>query len=129
MEGTWDIVEESIILINPDGTTETLSEKTDVGVLTLTEPVFDDGVFLDYTLTLNDGSFSWSLQPFKADEEAKRVFFYYFYCNDLFGCDMIATIESDKRNTQQWSFYRKTGATSGSGTAHRKTTWVLERRD
>ncbi|MCB0705136.1 MAG: hypothetical protein KDC34_07490 [Saprospiraceae bacterium] len=127
MEGTWNIAEETIILINPDGKTELVSQATDVGTLLLEEPILGDGIFLDYTIVLNNNPYTWVKLPFKTDDERKRVFFYNFYCGDVFNCDMSATIEVDKKDEQMWSFFRQDTATSGSGTAHRKTTWTLRR--
>ena len=123
MEGVWKI-DEVIVLINQDGSTSPVSETDGVGTLILTRPEFDDGVFLDYSLSLTNSNYSWSNQPFKTDEARKRVFFYYFYCPDLFGCDMVATIEMDKRNEQRWSFFRQ--VSQGNAT-HRKVTWTLTR--
>ena len=128
MEGVWNIAQEDIIRINPDGSVEQVSSGTDIGTLTLRE---GDGIdqsanFLYYTIELASSNYSWRDLPFKSEEEQKRVFFYYFYCQDLFHCDMIATIEEDQANRQKWSFFRREGSGNG-GTVHRKTTWVLER--
>jgi len=120
MEGTWTI-NEAITRIYEDGSTEVISNTPNVGTLLLEPSDFEGGVFLDYTLTLNNSSFTWVQKPFKTGEGRKRVFFYYFYCEELFNCDMVATIEEDKRNSQKWSFYK-----NESG-FHRKVTWELSR--
>lgn len=122
MEGTW-IIDETITHIYPDGRAEVASTTPSVGTLLLERSDFDDGVFLDYTLTLNNSSYSWNRKPFKTDEGRKRVFFYYFYCEELFNCDMVATIEEDKANSQVWNFYR---VESGY---HRKVHWKLRREE
>jgi len=120
MEGSWTI-DETITHIYPDGQSEEVSSGKGIGTLLLEPPEFDEGVFLDYTLTLNNSSFTWSKKPFKTDEGRKRVFFYYFYCEELFNCDMVATIEEDEKSTQKWSFYRPEAG------YHRKVTWELTR--
>ncbi|MCB0637954.1 MAG: hypothetical protein KDC54_15100 [Lewinella sp.] len=125
MEGTWEITREVITLIKPDGSTETTVDRENAGVLELNDDN-DDKFFLNYNLTVDGSNYSWVNLPFQCDEERKRVLFYYFYCDDIFGCDMIATIEEDKPRRQQWSFFRQSGSEPG-GTVHRKVTWVLEK--
>jgi hypothetical protein len=129
MEGVWNIAQEEIVLINPAGSTDPVSSGTDIGVLTLEAGDFIDqsAGSLYYTLELTNSNFSWRDLSFKTDPERKRVFFYNFYCDDLFGCDMIATIIEDKPNQQVYSFIRRAGSTNG-GSIHRKTTWTLERQ-
>jgi hypothetical protein len=122
MEGTWNIAREIIEIIQTDGTTTLESDERNVGFFTFTSPP-DGVVFTNYSLVLNNSSFSINSEPFKCDEERKRVFFYYFYCLDLFGCDLVATIEEDGRNRQVWSFIRPTGEEVN----HRKVTWELEK--
>ncbi|MEM6262926.1 MAG: hypothetical protein AAGI38_10495 [Bacteroidota bacterium] len=124
--GEWNIATEKRVLVKADGKEEILVDTTNVGTLMLAETE-EDGIFLSYTLSLADGSFSIQDQPFKLDNYGKRAFFYYFYCSELFGCDMIATIEEDQKDRQVWSFFRRAGTTS-QGPEHRKTTWFLERK-
>ncbi len=120
MEGSWEIIQEEIILIKRDGNTELLSDKENVGSLLLSDPGFGD-TFLDYTLRIEGTTYPWNQLPFKTDEERKRVFFYNFFCADLFGCDFVGTILEDKVNRQRWQFIRP------SGDDHRRITWTLER--
>ena len=124
LQGSWNIAHERVILINPDGTTETLEDRDDAGTLLLTAQ--GDNYFLNYSLTVVGSNFTWVDKSFTTDEKQKRVLFYNFYCEELFGCDMIATIEERANNRQVWSFFRRAGSSSG-GTIHRKTTWILER--
>lgn len=119
-------MDEVISNIYSDGSSQIESETENVGTLTLVPSEIEDGVFLEYTLELADGSFMWSAKPFKTDESRKRVFFYYFYCEELFGCDMVATIEEDSRKKQVWSFFRPTNQ-NGQPT-HRKVTWTLTKQ-
>jgi hypothetical protein len=120
MEGSWNIARETVILINPDGTTDLLVDDEDAGTLLLSEDALSDK-FLIYTLRLNRSNFQWAPNSMKCDEERKRVMFYFFYCGDIFGCDMNATIEEDMPDRQVWSFFRPVGD------GHRKVTWTLER--
>ena len=122
MLGAWTIGEE-VVQIQADGSTHEVSKSMEVGTISFAEPEFDEGVFLDYTLLLNNSSFSLHQQPFKTDESRSRAFLYYFYCNELFHCDLIATIEKDTRKEQVWSFFRQDNF-NGQPT-HRKTTWTL----
>ena len=127
MEGTWNIANETIVQIMPDGSTQVTSDTDNAGTLIIEEDDFELGkVFMNYSLSLTTSNFNWTQEPFKTDEERKRVFLYYFYCEDLFGCDMIATIEEDKPNRQVWNFFRQDGSVNGV-TVHRKVTWTLEK--
>ncbi|MFY0672744.1 MAG: hypothetical protein JXQ87_05045 [Bacteroidia bacterium] len=121
MEGTWQM-NEVIIHINPDGTSTQISETPIFGTLILqNDPnAIDVGIWLEYSITLNNSNFRWELLPFKTDEDNKRVFFYNFFCNELFGCDLVATIEKNERNLQQWSWIRP----EANG-VHKKVTWTL----
>ncbi|MEZ4826452.1 MAG: hypothetical protein R3C61_09175 [Bacteroidia bacterium] len=126
MEGVWNIAHEEIVIIHPDGSVADVSETENVGVLTLTAEE-GDRVFRTYSLTLTNSTFSLSGLPFKADEELKRVFFYNFFCGDIFGCDWVGTIEVNEKNRQQWSFIRQIDNPNGAD-SHRKTTWTLSRQ-
>ncbi|MCB0736125.1 MAG: hypothetical protein KDC92_01335 [Bacteroidetes bacterium] len=121
MEGTWSIseVREHILY---DGTTVPISSGDDIATLTLAKPEFEEGIFLDYSFALNTGAFAIS-GNFKTDESRQRAFLYYFYCESLFGCDLIATIEEDKVNKQVWSFIRRDDYNGEPTHAH--TTWTL----
>lgn len=123
MVGTWKIAREKIVLINPDGSVDEVANRTDAGTLELYQEEFDR-FFMQYNLTLTYSNFRWTGKACKTDENNKRMNFYNFYCDELFGCDMIATIETNERDRQIWSFFRRAGSTTG-GTAHRKTTWTL----
>jgi len=121
LEGRWNLVTETITIINPDGTVNFESEDFDVGEFALTN---EDGLdyFLNYTLTLADGTVEAGPNPFQNDEQNKRVIFYNYFCLDEFDCDLVATVEEDKSSRQVWNWYRPFG--SGS---HRRVRWVLER--
>jgi hypothetical protein len=120
MEGNWELTQEEQIWIKPDGTTELLSEGTNLGTLTLTNPT-DSDLFLYYDLQI-PGVFSRARDGFKTGEEGKRVFFYYFYCDELFGCDLVCTIKENTENRQVWQFVRPY-----SSGGHRRITWTFER--
>lgn len=121
MEGSWNMARETIVRINPDGTVDELANRVDAGIIEFSQDEFDN-FFVNYSISLNYDPFRWTDKSFKTDEKNKRAIFYNFYCEDLFGCDMIATIETNERDRQIWSFYRSLGAG-----AHRKTTWTLVR--
>jgi hypothetical protein len=121
MEGTWQM-DETVILINQDGSTTPVSETPAVGTLLL-QSNGASGIAMDYSLTLTNSTYTWEILPFKTDEDNKRVFFYYFFCNEIFGCDLVATIEKNERNLQQWSWVRP----AGNG-QHKKVTWVLKKQ-
>lgn len=122
MEGTWNLAHEEIVVIMQNGTADTLSVKENVGMMLLepTATVGGSNVFLDFSLTLVNSNFRWVALPFKCDDARKRVFVYNFFCNDIFGCDLVCTIEKDTPTEQRWSFIKSLG--NGQ---HRKTTWVL----
>lgn len=119
MEGTWQLAHEEQLQIFPDGSTDLLSEGDNLGTLTLTNP-FDSDLFLYYDLSI-PGVYSRSSDGFKIGEEGKRVFFYYFYCDDLFGCDLACTILENEANRQVWQFVRP------NAEGHRRITWTFER--
>lgn len=125
MEGSWNIARQETSVIGNDGTVTDVEVITDAGTLLLSEPSGGSDLFLDYTLTLSFSSFTWSGLPFKTDDFNKRVFFYNFFCPDLFGCDWVGTIEEDQPGKQVWVFFRRT--TMNGAQAHRKTVWTLER--
>lgn len=125
MEGSWNIARQETSVINNDGTVSDVEIITDAGTLLLTEPSGGSNLFLDYTLSLNFSTFTLSGLPFKTDEFNKRVFFYNFFCPDVFGCDWVGTIEEDQPGKQVWVFFRRT--TTNGVQAHRKTVWTLER--
>ncbi len=120
MEGSWSLVKEEIALINPDGTTDLESESENIGSLTLTNPENSD-LFLYYDLSI-PGVYNRARDGFKIGEEGERVFFYYFYCDDIFGCDLVCTIVENSSNRQVWQFIRP----RGNG-VHRRVTWTFER--
>lgn len=126
MVGTWNIVEERSQRINSDGTIDQVENSTDVGELILSEPSFSADIFMDYSIFFTASGFSLRDRAFKTDEDRKRVFFYNFFCDDLFGCDWAGTIEEDEPARQVWTFYRRTSGANG-GSAHRKITWTLEK--
>ncbi len=121
LEGKWKLVSETITIINPDGTVNFESEEFDVGELALTNEQGLD-FFLEYTLTLNDGTVVAGPLPFQNDEQNKRIIFFNYFCTDLFDCDLVATVEENKSGRQVWNWYRPFG--SGS---HRRVRWVFER--
>lgn len=121
LEGRWNLVSETISIINIDGTVNFESEEFDVGELALTNEKGLD-FFLSYTLTLADGTIAAGPNEFQNDEQNKRVLFYNYFCTDDLDCDLVATVEEDKANRQVWNWYQPFG--SGS---HRRIRWVLER--
>ncbi|MEM6343739.1 MAG: hypothetical protein AAF927_07655 [Bacteroidota bacterium] len=121
LEGKWNLASETVTIINPDGTVNFESEEFDVGELSLTNEQGLD-FFLEYTLTLNDGTVLAGPLPFQNDEQNKRIIFYNYFCSDPFDCDLVATVEEDKSSRQVWNWYRPFG--SGS---HRRVSWVFER--
>ncbi|MDP5170640.1 MAG: hypothetical protein NWR72_10370 [Bacteroidia bacterium] len=123
--GSWNIAVQETQVINSDGSISDERRETDVGELTITEP---DGspTYLEYSLTLTNSNYRWNFLPFKTDDTNQRVFFYFFFCSDILGCDWVGTIEENLPDRQVWVFYRSTTGSNGAP-AHRKTTWRLER--
>ncbi|RMG61690.1 MAG: hypothetical protein D6722_19345 [Bacteroidetes bacterium] len=121
MEGTWTLAHEEVVHILPSGEVVPISEGQNLGTLLL-ENNDDSRVFLDYTLTLPGVNFDWNQKPFKCDEARRRVFFYNFFCNEIFNCDLVATIQEDTPQRQVWMFIRP----EGNG-IHRRVTWTFER--
>jgi len=125
MEGTWIIEREVIEQIYADGTVIEEADNENIGTLLLEDQEGVGNVFLDYTLQINGATYPWNRLPFKTGEERKRVFFYNFFCPEVFGCDLVCTIIEDERNRQVWQFVRPRG--SGATFHHRKVTWTLTR--
>ena len=121
MVGTWNIDREVIEQIFPDRSVVEEADNENIGTLLLEEQAGIGEVFLDYTLRIDGVNYPWNQLPFKTDEERKRVFFYNFFCPEIFGCDLVCTIVKDERNRQVWHFIRPQ---SGQ---HRKVTWTLSR--
>ncbi|MEL7531582.1 MAG: hypothetical protein AAFN10_09755, partial [Bacteroidota bacterium] len=111
LEGKWNLVSETITIINPDGTVNFESEEFDVGELALTN---EDGLdyFLQYSLTLNDGTVLAGPNSFQNDEQNKRIIFYNYFCPDILDCDLVATVEENKSGRQVWNWYRPFGSGS-----------------
>ncbi|MEO1449297.1 MAG: hypothetical protein AAFV07_07185 [Bacteroidota bacterium] len=122
MVGTWNIAREKIVIINQDGSVDEVANRTDAGTIEFFQEEFDR-FFMQYNITLNYDPFTWREKPVKTDEQNKRMLFYYFYCEEQFECDMIATIETNESDRQIWSFYRS--VSNNGQAAHRKTTWTL----
>lgn len=125
MVGTWNIVQEDVRRINSDGTVDREATNLQIGTLLLTEPDFS-AILIDYSITFPGANFSRSGYGFKTDENAKRVFLYNFFCDDIYNCDWVGTIEEDETDRQVWTFYRGTTGANGAP-AHWKYTWTLER--
>ncbi len=108
LEGTWNIVSSQRTLIYSDGSVDLIEDLNDAGTITISEDQLAVGdESKSYSMSyqnVNGNSFSPS-GLMSADENRTRIFFYAALCRDIFGCDLIWTVEKETKNKQVWATY------------------------
>ena len=136
LEGRWEIAKAEVLTINQDGSTSVL-EYENVGYIEITQDPFDSdgsGGLKQAIMEYDDGVVRTSFNGYlHNDEDNKRLWMSYYFCNNIFNCDLSWDIERDGGRTQVWASYFNdlTGRNQYSpGTAlqHIKWTWTLKKQ-
>jgi len=107
LEGEWKIVKSERAIINQDGSLDYFENLENSGNLSVFEAdppaeTFKEFIF-NFTNYLGDsGSFRSFIYT---DEGGSRIFFSQVLCNSPFECDLVWTVEENKRNRQVWAAY------------------------
>ena len=103
LEGRWTIVKSERWRIDPDGTTEKFEDLEDAGYMEFTYGIIEKQVVMDYTNFRGTSSSLATL--FLVDDNGERIRFGAVLCNDIFNCDLVWNVETDRRNQQVWTYY------------------------
>lgn len=137
LDGDWKIAKSERWIIFNDGSTEKFEDLTDAGTLQIFEPnptaeTLKEFIFT-YTNFKNEEVEIQSL--LKTDEDSKRIFFSKVLCDSPFECDIVWTVDENKKNSQVWSaygnqdnfFYSSDRYNPSNDTHHYKWTITLEK--
>ena len=107
MMGEWKIERSERLRIYEDGSTWHFEDIENAGTLTVTEAVPEATFIRSYSFqSVNFEGDAFSLGgDMWIDEDATRAIWKYALCEGLFECDLVWTIEENKRNKQVWSAY------------------------
>ncbi|MEL6865751.1 MAG: hypothetical protein AAFP19_15105 [Bacteroidota bacterium] len=107
LDGEWVIEKSERWIIHQDGSTEQFEDLSDAGRMEVYEPNPPATTFKEFTFTYTnfEGGQANMQSYIFADEDSRRVFMSQVLCNSPFECDIVWTVEENKRKKQIWSTY------------------------
>ncbi len=105
--GDWTIVHSERAIINSDGTLDFFEDKKNAGNLKVYEPNPSAETFkeFEFTYTNFNGQGAFFHSYIYTDEGGTRIFFSKILCDSPFECDLVWTVEENKKNRQVWAAY------------------------
>jgi hypothetical protein len=107
LEGEWTITHSERVMIYPDGTQDVYEDIDNAGTMSVYEANPPAETFKDFTFSYTNfqGVPVGISSSVYVDEDATRVGFSQVLCSSPFECDIVWTIEVDKKNKQVWAAY------------------------
>lgn len=107
LDGEWTIERSERMLIHQDGSVEVFEDIENAGKIDIFEPSPPAETLkeftMDYTNFLGEQVFLNSL--LYTDEVSSRVMMSKVLCDSPFECDIVWTVDTNKKNKQVWSTY------------------------
>ena len=108
LEGEWTIVHSTRLRIFNNGNVEVFEDKDNAGTLNIyddPEAISDLVKKFDFDYTNYANARAAFTRLLFTDEEATRIFFSKALCDSPFDCDIVWTVDENKKNRQVWSAY------------------------
>lgn len=137
LDGSWKIVKSERWAILADGTTDQFEDLSDAGSMQIYEPSPPAETLKEFLFTYTN--FQGDQVQFNSllytDVASSRVMMSQVLCNSPFECDIVWTVDVNKKNKQVWSvygteagfFYAGNRYDASSNDFHLKWTITLER--
>ena len=107
LKGEWRIVRSERMGILPDGTIDKFEDLDNAGTLNIFEATPSAESFKEFMMTYTNyqGTLVNLHSDLYTDEDKRRIGFSQVLCNSPFQCDIIWTVDENKKNKQVWSTY------------------------
>ncbi|MCG8574094.1 MAG: hypothetical protein MI810_04360 [Flavobacteriales bacterium] len=108
----WEITTSKRWIIYNDGTTEIFEDLTNAGTIYITEDPLGSEILKEVRMVYTNylGGTSDFTTLLYTDDLHTRVGMSQVLCNDPFECDLVWTVDVNKRNKQVWSAYGSDGS-------------------